>query len=147
MKVAQNDETNPNTRSVRPLHIPSIANMQQSPFRSFVQKRETPGILSRIFSPSPVARSTELGHPLHRVLPCSVLWCFDCSVIYCVRPPLLLCSRPRDPYRYPSDRLHRRWTLLLTKQPGKPPPLDHQISPILLYTACISVVKHVTAFR
>ena len=24
--------------------------------------------------------------------------------------------------------------------PGKPPPLDHQISPILLYTACIRVV-------
>ena len=24
--------------------------------------------------------------------------------------------------------------------PGKPPPLDHQILPILLYTACIRVV-------
>ena len=30
--------------------------------------------------------------------------------------------------------------------PGKPP-LDHQISPILLYTACIRVVSDVTAFR
>ena len=29
---------------------------------------------------------------------------------------------------------------LLPEQPGKPPPLDHQISPILLYTACIRVV-------
>ena len=28
----------------------------------------------------------------------------------------------------------------LLEQPGKPPPLDHQISPILLYTACIRVV-------
>ena len=28
---------------------------------------------------------------------------------------------------------------LLPEQPGKPP-LDHQISPILLYTACIRVV-------
>ena len=28
----------------------------------------------------------------------------------------------------------------LPEQPGKPPPLDHQISPILLYTACIRVV-------
>ena len=27
----------------------------------------------------------------------------------------------------------------LSEQPGKPP-LDHQISPILLYTACIRVV-------
>jgi hypothetical protein len=29
---------------------------------------------------------------------------------------------------------------LLPEQPGKPPPLDHLISPILLYTACIRVV-------
>ena len=29
---------------------------------------------------------------------------------------------------------------LLPEQPGKPPPPDHQISPILLYTACIRVV-------
>ena len=29
---------------------------------------------------------------------------------------------------------------LLPEQPGKPPPLDHQISPILLYIACIRVV-------
>ena len=28
----------------------------------------------------------------------------------------------------------------LPEQTGKPPPLDHQISPILLYTACIRVV-------
>ena len=28
----------------------------------------------------------------------------------------------------------------LPEQPGKPAPLDHQISPILLYTACIRVV-------
>ena len=34
----------------------------------------------------------------------------------------------------------------LPEQLGKPP-LDHQISPILLYTACIRVVYHVTAFR
>ena len=33
----------------------------------------------------------------------------------------------------------------LSEQLGKPP-LDHQISPILLYTACIRVVQHVTAF-
>ena len=29
---------------------------------------------------------------------------------------------------------------ILPEQPGKPPPLDHQISPTLLYTACIRVV-------
>ena len=36
MKVAQNDETNPDTQSVRSPHIPSIANTQLSPSGSSV---------------------------------------------------------------------------------------------------------------
>ena len=51
MKVAQNDETNPDKQPVLPPHIPSIANTQLSPSASSVQKRETPGILSRMFPP------------------------------------------------------------------------------------------------
>ena len=51
MKVAQNDETNPDTQPVRPPHIPSIANTQLSPSGSSVRKRETPRILSRMFPP------------------------------------------------------------------------------------------------
>ena len=51
MKVAQNDETNPDTQPVRPPHIPSIANSQLSPSGSCVRKCETPGILSRMFPP------------------------------------------------------------------------------------------------
>ena len=51
MKVAQNNETNPDTQPVRPPRIPSIANMQLFPSDSFVRKCETPGILSRMFSP------------------------------------------------------------------------------------------------
>ena len=51
MKVAQNDETNPDTQPVRPPHILSIANSQLSPSGSSVRKRETPGILSRMFPP------------------------------------------------------------------------------------------------
>ena len=62
MKVAQSDETNPDTQPVRPPHIPSIANTQLSPSGSSVQKRETPGILSRMFSPSPASPTTALGH-------------------------------------------------------------------------------------
>ena len=49
MKVAQNDETIPDTRPVRPPHIPSIANTQHSPSVPFVRKRETPGIPFRMF--------------------------------------------------------------------------------------------------
>src|SRR4051812_33111642 len=51
MKVAQNDETNPDALSIRPPHIPSIANTQLSLSDSSVRKHETPGILSRMFSP------------------------------------------------------------------------------------------------
>ena len=51
MKVAQNDETNPDMQPVRPPHIPSIANTKLSPSSSSVRKRKTPGILSRMFSP------------------------------------------------------------------------------------------------
>ena len=64
MKVAQNDETNPDTQPVRPPRILSIGNTQLSPFGSSVRKRETPGILSRMSS------------PLHRYH------------YYCVRSPL-----------------------------------------------------------
>ena len=80
---------------------------------------------------SPISCSHTLGHTRHIILPCYALWCFDCSVIYCVPPSLLLSGRPWDRCRYPCDRLHRRRTLLLPEQPGKPP-LDHQISPTLL---------------
>ena len=51
MKVAQSDETNPDTQPVRPPRIPSVANMQLSLSGSSVRKRETLGILSRMFSP------------------------------------------------------------------------------------------------
>ena len=51
MKVAQNDETNPDTQPVRPPHTPSIPNTQLSPSGSSARKHETPGILSRMFSP------------------------------------------------------------------------------------------------
>ena len=74
MKVAQNDETNPDTQSVRPPHTPNLSNPQLSPSGSSARKHETPGILSRMFSPpSPVSPTTALGHTEHRVLPCYIL--------------------------------------------------------------------------
>ena len=51
MKVAQNDETNPDMQSVRPSHVPSIANTQLSLSGSSARKRETMGILPRMFPP------------------------------------------------------------------------------------------------
>ena len=53
-------------------------------------------------------------------------------------PPHLSVAYETDvaaaPFDYGVD------SSFLPEQPGKPPPLDHQISPILLYTACIRVV-------
>ena len=63
MKVAQNDETSLDTQPIRPSHTPNISNSQLSPSGSSARKRETPGILSRMFPPSPVSPTTTLGHP------------------------------------------------------------------------------------
>ena len=135
MKVAQNDETNPDTQPVRPPHIPSIANVQQSPSGSSVRKRETLGILSRMFPPFTGITSyrvrTRLALPV--VLLCTCLLCiyYFSPLFSSVDPvtmlmPLWSTTSPTTP---PS---------CLSNQAS--PPLDHQISPILLYTACIRVV-------
>ena len=89
MKVAQNDETNPNTQPVRLPHICSIANTQLSPSGSCVQKRETPGILSRMISP--FAGITSYRVRAH-LAPLLVLTCTDMPVfaLYLLfLPPLL----------------------------------------------------------
>ena len=142
MKVAQNDETNPDTQPVRPPHIPSIANSQLSPSGSSVRKCRTPGILSRMFSP------LHRYHLLLRQVTSSTAYCrftlCDAliALLFIVFP--LRYFFPIDPettgdpqFDYGVDD-HS-----LPEQPGKPPP-DHQISPILLYTACIREVQHVT---
>ena len=95
MKVAQNDETNANTQSVRPPDVPSIANLQLSSSVSSVRKMQTSGKLSRMFPP--FAESTYYRVRAH-LAPRIVMSRFviDCFVIYCVPPPLLLSGRPRD---------------------------------------------------
>ena len=134
MKVAQNDETNPDTSPVHPPCIPSIANTQLSPSSSSVRKRETPGIFSRMFPPFTGITSyrvrTRLALPV--VLLSTCLLC-----IYCFSP---LFS--------PVDPVTMLMPLGSTTSPTTPPclsnqaspPFDHQISPTLLYTACIRVV-------
>ena len=134
MKVAQNDETNPDTQPVRSPHIPNLSNSQLSPSGSFDRKRETPGILSRMFPPSPVSPIPALDHPWHRILPRYVLWCFACSV-FTLSPPLL-SGRPRDCRWCRCDQLHRRRPLL-ARATRQAPPLIIPISPILFSHACI----------
>ena len=138
MKVAQNDETNPDTQPARPPHITSIANTQISPSGSSVQKHETPGILSWLFSPFVGITSycvrTHLAPLL--VMPCINMHLF---ALYSLFLPPLLSGRLRDSRRcWCPDRL-RCWRPLLARA-TRQAPLDHQTSPILLSTACISVV-------
>ena len=138
MKVAQNDETNPNTQPVRPPRIPSIANTQLSPSGSSVRKRKTPGIFSRMFPPFIGITSYRVRAPLALllVMSCFVMNLFALYLLFL--PPLLSLDTETDAaatqYDYGVDD-----PSLVPEQPGKPP-LDHQISPILLYTACIRVV-------
>ena len=67
---------------------------------------------------------------------CIVMHLFALYLLFL--PPLLSLDSETDAaatqYDYGVDD-----PSLLPEQPGKPP-LDHQISPILLYTACIRVV-------
>ena len=123
MKVAQNDETNPDTQPVRPPRVLSIVNLQHFTSGSSVRKCETPGILSRMFPP------------------------FAGITSYCVRvhPTPLLFFPLFSSVDYETDVATAQFDYgvddpsFLPEQPGKPP-LDHQISPILLYTACIRLV-------
>ena len=70
------------------------------------------------------------------VMSCIVMHLFALYLLFL--PPLLSLDTETDAaatqYDYGVDD-----PSLLPEQPGKPP-LDHQISPTLLYTACIRVV-------
>ena len=121
MKVAQNDETNPNTQPIRPPHIPSIENTQLSTSGSSVRKRETPGILSRMFPPFPSTTSYRVRAHLAPliVMTCIVMRMFALYLLFL--PPLLSLDTETDAaatqYDYGVDD-----PSLLPEQPGKPPP-------------------------
>ena len=135
MKVAQNDETNPDTQSVRPPHTPNLSNPQLSPSGSSARKHETPGILSRMIPP---LTSTPSYRVRTRLALLVVLLCTCLLCIYCFSPLFSPVA--------PVTMLMPLWTTTSPTTPpclsnqASAPPLDHQISPILLYTACIRVV-------
>ena len=140
MKVAQNDETNSDAQSVRPSHVPSIANTQLSLFGSSARKRETMGILPRMFPPFAGTAHPYVRSPLLQRIAASCFVLHLIALLFIVFP--LRYSFPVDSetdvdvrvFDYIEDD-----PSFLPEQPGKPP-LDHQISPTLLYTACIRVV-------
>ena len=118
MKVAQNDETNPDTQSVRPPHPSNLSNPQLSPSGSSARKHETPGILSRMLSPF-------VGITYYRVRTCLtllvVLLCTCLLCIYCFSPLF-------SPVDYETDTATVQFDYgvddpsYLPEQPGKAPP-------------------------
>ena len=120
MKVAQNDETNPDAQPVCPPHIPSIANSQLSPSSSSARKRETPGILSRMFPPfAGITYYRVREHLAPRfVMSCIVMHLFALYLLFL--PPLLSLDIETDAaatqYDYGVDD-----PSFLVKLPGKPP--------------------------
>ena len=138
MKVAQNDETNPDTQPVRPPRTPSIANTQLSLSDSSFRKRETPGILSRMFSPFVGITSYRVrAHLAPRIVMSSIVMLMFALYLLFLPPSL---ARHRDRRRCYPVRLRYWRPLLLARATRQAPRLDHQISPILLYIACIRVV-------
>ena len=129
MKVAQNDETNRDTQSVRPPHLPNLSISQLSPSGPSVRKRETSGILSRMFPP--FVGITYYRVRAHRTPRIALLY-FVMLCLLCIHYFFPLFS----PVDYETDAAADQFDYgvddpsLLPEQPGKPP-LDHQISPIL----------------
>ena len=96
MKVARNDETNPNTQPVRQPHVPSIENMQHFTSVSSVRKRETSGILSRMFPPfvgiTYYRVRAHLAPPI--VMSCIIMHMFAFYLLFL--PPLLSLDTESD---------------------------------------------------
>ena len=116
MKVAQNDETIPDTQSVRPPHPPNLSNPQLSPSGSSARKHETPGILSRMIPPLTSTTSYRVRTRLALLvdLLCTCLLC-----IYCFSP-LFFSVDPVDDADAPVvDYVTDDHSL--PEQPGKPP--------------------------
>ena len=120
-------------------HTPLTYQTRNFPLRFICPKTRNTGILSRMFPP--FAGITYYRVRAHLTPPfalsCIVMHLF---ALYSLFLPPLLSGRLRD-RRCCSPVWLRCWRpLLLARTTSQAPPLDHQISPILLYTACIRVV-------
>ena len=120
MKVAQNDETNPDTQPVCLPRSPNLSNSQLFPSGSSVQKRETPGILSRMFPP--LTGITYYRVRAHRTPRIALLY-FVMLCLLCIHYFFPLFS----PVDYETDAAADQFDYgvddpsLLPEQPGKPP--------------------------
>ena len=119
MKVAQDDETNPDTQPVRPPRVPSIENLQHFTSGPSVRKRETPGIPSRMFPP--FVGITYYRVRAHRTPRIALLY-FVMLCLLCIHYFFPLFS----PVDYETDADATEYDYVtddpsLSEQPGKPP--------------------------
>ena len=122
MKVAQNDETNPDTQSVRPPRVPSIVNLQHFTSGSSVQKRETLGILSRMFPPFVGITTYRVRAHLAQRIAASCFVLHLIALLFIMFPPSILF--PVDPETAAGTPVIDYGVddpSLLPEQPGKPP--------------------------
>ena len=122
MKVAQNDETSPNTQPVRQPRIPSIANLQHFTSGSSVRKHETPGILSRMFSPFAGITYYRVRSPLAQRIAASCFVLHLIALLFIVFPlryffPVYPETTGDPQFDYGVDD-----PSFLPEQQGKPPP-------------------------
>ena len=122
MKVAQNDVTNPDTQSVRPPHPPNLSNPPLSPSGSSARKRETPGILSRMFPPLTGTTSYHVRAHLAPLIVTSRIVVFMFALYSLFLPPLI-SGRLRDRHCCCPVRLRSRRPLLLARATRQAPPL------------------------
>ena len=109
MKVAQNDETNPDMQSVRPPHTPNLSNLQLSPSGSSARKHET-----RMFSSA--------CYPVMHLL-----------AMYLLFLPPLLFGRPRGDADAPVVDYVTDDPSFLSEQRQAPPPWSPDIAYSSLY--------------
>ena len=122
MKVAQNDETNPATQPVCPPRVPSIVNLQHFTFGSSDRKRETPGILSRMFPPFTGITYYRVRAHLAPLIVMSRIVMLMFALYLLFLPPLL-SGRLRDRHYCCPVRLRSRRPLLLARATRQAPPL------------------------
>ena len=121
MKVAQNDETIPDTQSVRPPHPPNLSNPQLSPSGSSARQHETPGILSRMIPPLTSTTSYRVRARLASLLDMS---CIDMHLFACIHCffPLFSSVDPETAVDAPViGYVTDNTSSLSAELPGKPP--------------------------
>jgi hypothetical protein len=122
MKVAQNDETNPNTLSVYLSHASKYLNMEPSPPVQYTEIELNAGKISQIFSRSVCDVNHCARSPLtpRSAMFCSVIT-FIAVYLYCFSSPFL----PVRPETADDALVINYFTVedpaFASKQPGKPP--------------------------